>query len=881
MKKSKIYSLLIEKSTSSRFFEFISSKLSKSNPVIEDLKTEDKLITIYKKKILPNYLFVDPNKVTKKFIELLKEKSENPIILIFVKLDNANEDFLEAYKKELPDLRFRVINKSINIEAFEQLITEIEIMEATSSITSLPKPDEKQNNSDEKVENGSQPKKQTKELEKKIEENIRYKFIKLLGSGQEGIVNLFLDTSENKLIAMKTVKLDGLNELAKKTMREKEEITQKLFCPTLINFLGSNEDESNRYIKMEFAAGGPLSEYMRTLRMSGEELKSDEILNWFTQILIALKVLHNNNISHRDIKPDNILLCENPKALDSKNKKEMIAKLSDLGISKIIEGTAKHTVIGTLHYVAPEVISDLEYNKNVDIWSLAVLLYELSLRTKPFNQLEEMFLRKDIKTLNPQENLQKKIDYRIRYLLMNLLKKNPKNRLDVNEILSLNFIKEKVKELLKIFPEWSNMYPIFKELDQIKEVQCPLEPTLFKEDDKMFIEFCFQIMENVESVKYKKSILGGSYEHTYKGIEIVGFLEKAFLGGNTEEKEKVNSLLAGLIGKRLLINVSNEQEENFNEEANYILSFYNSLLNYDNPGFGDILPLFRQGSLQILSQHILISLIEIFEEVLQSGSNNDKIFEVTDPRYAEFLYGVSIFNYFDLLKEESFLSVNDKHAFLLNLYQIMIIHNLIKEKFALKKKKNLISALLTNDVAINYKFKDCTLNNLEIRHGLFRGNRKPLENYYKILSKNDPRLEIIKNLKISLVDLLVVNELFSLELVETEERVYIFRVFEEKNIEFQLNQYLVDFSNKCLSIDTENEEIIKILPLYKKYFEEDLEGVKGILTGISAALSYNDNIEYSILQLRNVDNNLCKELKNVNKICNKIKSGALKLAFES
>lgn len=840
MDKKKLDStLLLESRTSNKFCEF----LAKSKIKVDEYKTEDLLLKALNKK-LPTYIFVDHKKLSQKFIDFIKDKNPSQLI-VFIKLDNETEEFLSIYKEQLPQAVTKVINKTTNYDAFEQVLLEIELAKCSVSDSTT-----QDNNESNEI----------------LEKNRRYRYIKLLGSGQEGVVNLLEDLVEKKLIAMKTLKMTDLNELTKTTMREKEELTESLKCPTMIEFLGSTEDKSNKYISMEYAVGGTLNDYMRTLRLTGEELTPDQILNWFVQILIALKVLHDNKISHRDIKPENILLCQNPKVLDTKDKKLMIAKISDLGISKIIEGEGKHTVIGTLHYVAPEVISDMDYSASVDIWSLAVLLYEIALRKKPFDELEERFLREAIKNNNVQDELPQNLDFRIKYLLMNLLKKDPKMRLSIIEIFSLDFIQDKVKSLLDVFPEWKDKFPVFKEILAIDIVPCPFEPTFFCEENSKLINLCFKMMENVSPKPFKKSFLGGTIENTYQGSDIY-----TFIGDELPEK-MVDPTIELLLKNKILVNLSknNSNETEVNSDDYYIVSFYNTQSNIDNPSFGNLKPVKPQNNLMCLIEHVM----GLAEDLKQDVVDEDKVLDLSDPRLIEFLFGISLFNNFSLLEKNSFESKDHRHAFLLNLYQIMFLHNLVKEKLVLKKKKNLLS-FIKNDIAITYQFKDVSYNNLEIRHGLFRGNQKPLENYLRICNANDKKLDIMKDIKVKVVDLLIVNELIPLE--EFSFDAYLTRFFFGKNLETQLLQYLVDFSNTCFEII---DDQFRIAPVYFKYFELDLNGAKGLLSALNSALNYNETVTYCILKLQNVDVNKASELKNVNKLCNEIKNGRRKIVFE-
>ena len=93
------------------------------------------------------------------------------------------------------------------------------------------------------------------------------------------------------------------------------------------------------------------------------------------QICNGFKDLHEKNIIHRDIKPANFLIHKG------------VVKIADFGFARVVESvdeTAKHTVLGSPLYMAPQLLDKKEFNSKCDIWSLGVTIYELLFGRTPF-----------------------------------------------------------------------------------------------------------------------------------------------------------------------------------------------------------------------------------------------------------------------------------------------------------------------------------------------------------------------------------------------------------------------------------------------------------------------------------------------------------------
>lgn len=119
---------------------------------------------------------------------------------------------------------------------------------------------------------------------------------------------------------------------------------------------------------MEHADGGDLQTKIKKVKEENSYLTEDQVLNYFTQICLAIKHLHDRKILHRDLKSQNIFLT-----------KSGIVKLGDFGIAKVLSHTKENvqTIVGTPYYLSPEIVENKPYNYKSDIWSLGILLYEM------------------------------------------------------------------------------------------------------------------------------------------------------------------------------------------------------------------------------------------------------------------------------------------------------------------------------------------------------------------------------------------------------------------------------------------------------------------------------------------------------------------------
>jgi NIMA (never in mitosis gene a)-related kinase len=149
-------------------------------------------------------------------------------------------------------------------------------------------------------------------------------------------------------------------------------------------------------------------------------------MDWFTQICLAIKHIHDKKILHRDLKSQNIFLTKNG-----------LVKLGDFGIAKCLNFTLEkaQTIVGTPYYLSPEIVNSKPYSFKSDIWSLGVLLYEMIALRMPFDADSLPLL--SLKIIRGQHTpLPSSFSKELRQLVNSMLVVEQNKRPNINEILS-------------------------------------------------------------------------------------------------------------------------------------------------------------------------------------------------------------------------------------------------------------------------------------------------------------------------------------------------------------------------------------------------------------------------------------------------------------
>lgn len=199
----------------------------------------------------------------------------------------------------------------------------------------------------------------------------RYEIIEKVGTGGMADVYRATDHRLNRFVAVKILK----NEYSEDTkfiskFRQEAQAVACLSHPNVVGVYDVGEEDGMHYIVMEFVDGITLKKYIE----KKEKLSVREAVGIGLQIANGLEAAHSNNIIHRDIKPQNILIS-----------KDGTAKVTDFGIAKAASSnTITASAMGSVHYISPEQARGGFSDEKSDIYSLGVTMYEMLSGTLPF-----------------------------------------------------------------------------------------------------------------------------------------------------------------------------------------------------------------------------------------------------------------------------------------------------------------------------------------------------------------------------------------------------------------------------------------------------------------------------------------------------------------
>jgi non-specific serine/threonine protein kinase len=211
----------------------------------------------------------------------------------------------------------------------------------------------------------------------------RYEIRSHIGAGGMGEVYLAHDSQLTRTVALKILSSEvaGQQQLMRRFKQEARNVSA-LNHPNILTIFEVGEYDGINFIATEYIDGVTLRKHMQR-----HPMKLTEALDIAAQVAVALAAAHEAGIVHRDIKPENIML-----------RRDGYVKVLDFGLAKLTEPTATSqpeaatladtapgTVLGTTNYMSPEQARGLDMDGRTDIWSLGVVLYEMTTARDPFD----------------------------------------------------------------------------------------------------------------------------------------------------------------------------------------------------------------------------------------------------------------------------------------------------------------------------------------------------------------------------------------------------------------------------------------------------------------------------------------------------------------
>ncbi|MGH7496888.1 MAG: protein kinase domain-containing protein [bacterium] len=198
---------------------------------------------------------------------------------------------------------------------------------------------------------------------------LHYSIMRKLGEGSMSIVYQAIDTKLNRVVAMKFLKLE--NEDEKEFLLKEARIVASLNHPNICMIFAIEEVDGRSFLVIEYIDGPSLRQKLET-----ETLTLREVLDIALQVAGGLKTAHEKGVIHRDIKSANIMLTAVGQA-----------KVMDFGLAKMFDPemeSRSSKPVGTVAYMAPELLQGERPDQRADLWSLGVVLYEMATTRLPF-----------------------------------------------------------------------------------------------------------------------------------------------------------------------------------------------------------------------------------------------------------------------------------------------------------------------------------------------------------------------------------------------------------------------------------------------------------------------------------------------------------------
>ncbi|CDM33671.1 hypothetical protein DTO013E5_1446 [Penicillium roqueforti] len=315
----------------------------------------------------------------------------------------------------------------------------------------------------------------------------RYTRLDEIGRGSFATVYQGIHTQTRTFVAIKSVNLSKLNKKLKENLSSEIDILKGLQHPHIVALIDCHESTSHIHLVMEYCALGDLSLFIKRRDTLGSHKYTRDMIakypnapgaslnevvtrHFLKQLSSALKFLRDRNLIHRDIKPQNLLLCPSPSSYRTGTAQVIpykgsddsyepmtgleslpMLKIADFGFARSLPATSlAETLCGSPLYMAPEILRYEKYDAKADLWSVGTVLYEMVVGRPPFRATNHVELLRKIEKGEdrirfPEDN---PASDDIKKLIRGLLKRNPVERLNFPEFFSNNVINDPIPGLV-------------------------------------------------------------------------------------------------------------------------------------------------------------------------------------------------------------------------------------------------------------------------------------------------------------------------------------------------------------------------------------------------------------------------------------------------
>ena len=279
---------------------------------------------------------------------------------------------------------------------------------------------------------------------------------KLIGKGSFGEVHLTKITGDSKLYATKVYDRERIeNTEAFKYLTNEINIMHNLNHPNIVKFIQVKKTKKHYYIVMEYCNGGELEKALEKYQLKYGKPFSEEIVqHLMRQIISAFKYMHANQIMHRDIKLENILVnFESEKDKNDLNMLKATVKIIDFGFAcKIGKNALTYTTIGNPMNMSPLILKKLTshgkvrqlgYDMKADIWSLGAICYQMLIGKAAFDadDIDELVEKIEKGIYKVPTNLSKEVVS----FLNGMLQYEPQARLTAEQLYNHQFLQENIQ----------------------------------------------------------------------------------------------------------------------------------------------------------------------------------------------------------------------------------------------------------------------------------------------------------------------------------------------------------------------------------------------------------------------------------------------------